>query len=57
MITPGYAGFGQSTIPAGPLSLDALVPQVAAVIDDVGNGPVDLLGSSQKRVAQPRTAC
>ncbi|WP_242454644.1 alpha/beta fold hydrolase [Bailinhaonella thermotolerans] len=56
VITPDYAGAGQSTIPDGPLSLDVLVSQVAAVIDDAGGGPVDLLGTSLGAVVSAATA-
>ncbi|MGI5327732.1 alpha/beta fold hydrolase [Actinomadura nitritigenes] len=56
VITPDYAGAGHSTVPDGPLSLDLLVDQVAAVISDAGDSPVDLLGTSLGAVVAAATA-
>ncbi|UTH76124.1 alpha/beta fold hydrolase [Chromobacterium sp. IIBBL 290-4] len=47
VVLPNYGGNGGSTLPPGPLRLDTLVEQIAAVIDDASpEQPVDLLGDS-----------
>ncbi|NGN68773.1 alpha/beta fold hydrolase [Streptomyces sp. A7024] len=56
VITPDYAGAGASTVPDGPLSLDTLVDQAAAVIKDAADEPVDLLGTSLGAVVAAATA-
>lgn len=56
VITPDYAGSGRSTVPEGPISLDLLVEQAAAVIEDAADEPVDLLGTSLGAVVAAATA-
>lgn len=56
VITPDYAGAGRSTLPEGPLSVELLAGQVAAVVTDYGEGPVDLLGTSLGAVVAAATA-
>ncbi|KNB50842.1 alpha/beta fold hydrolase [Streptomyces caatingaensis] len=56
VVTPDFAGAGNSTIPNGPLSLDLLVAQAVAVIKDSADGPVDLLGTSLGAVVAAATA-
>jgi pimeloyl-ACP methyl ester carboxylesterase len=46
VITPDYAGSGQTTAPAGGLTLDLLVDQVTAAARDATSGSVDLVGFS-----------
>ncbi|MER7176148.1 alpha/beta fold hydrolase [Streptomyces mesophilus] len=46
VVTPDYAGSGASTIPDGPLQLEVLVQQAAAVARTAAEEPVDLLGHS-----------
>jgi pimeloyl-ACP methyl ester carboxylesterase len=46
VITPDYSGSGDTVDHGGPLTLDRLVDQVAAVIEDVGGESVDLAGLS-----------
>lgn len=46
VILPDYAGSGQTSQPAGPLSVELLAQQVAAVAAAASDGPVDLLGYS-----------
>jgi pimeloyl-ACP methyl ester carboxylesterase len=46
VITPDYAGSGQTTAPAGELTLDLLVDQVTAAARDATTGRVDLVGFS-----------
>ncbi|NRQ35812.1 alpha/beta hydrolase [Nonomuraea sp. NN258] len=56
VITPDYGGSGQSTLLPGPISLELLVEQAAAVIRDATDGPVDLLGCSLGAVVASATA-
>jgi pimeloyl-ACP methyl ester carboxylesterase len=48
VILPDYAGSGLTVQPAGPLAVDMLAEQVAAVAEvaAIADGPVDLLGFS-----------
>jgi pimeloyl-ACP methyl ester carboxylesterase len=46
VITPDYAGSGQTTAPPGELTVDLLVEQVAAVTSDAATGPADVVGFS-----------
>jgi pimeloyl-ACP methyl ester carboxylesterase len=46
VITPDYAGSGETTAPVGDLTLDLLVNQVTAATRDAATGPVDLVGFS-----------
>lgn len=46
VVTPDYAGSGETTAPAGRLTLDLLVDQVAAAARDAVSDPVDLVGFS-----------
>lgn len=46
VITPDYAGSGQTTAPDGELTLDLLVDQVTAAARDATTGKVDLVGFS-----------
>src|SRR6185437_14137150 len=56
VITPDYAGCGRSTIPVGPLSLELLTEQIAAVARHATQGPVDLLGDSLGAAVAAATA-
>lgn len=56
VISPNYAGCGNSTIPNGDLALDVLVEQIAGTIRHASNGPVDLLGDSLGAVVAAATA-
>ncbi len=56
VICPDYAGSGRSTIPAGDLSLDILVEQIAATIRQTAHGQADLLGDSLGAVVAAATA-
>ncbi|AMP12770.1 alpha/beta fold hydrolase [Collimonas pratensis] len=56
VISPNYAGCGNSTIPAGDLTLDVLVEQIAATIRHASDSPVDLLGDSLGAVVAAATA-
>ncbi len=56
VITPDYAGSGKSTLPEGPLNLELLTEQIAAVARDATQGPVDLLGDSLGAVVAAATA-
>jgi pimeloyl-ACP methyl ester carboxylesterase len=51
VITPDYAGSGRTTAPAGELTVDLLVEQVAAAATDAATGPVDVVGFSLGAVA------
>ncbi|MDX3233301.1 alpha/beta hydrolase [Streptomyces sp. ME19-01-6] len=46
VVLPDYTGSGQTTEPAGPLSVPMLEAQIAAVIEQAADEPVDLLGYS-----------
>ncbi|WP_062208260.1 alpha/beta fold hydrolase [Streptomyces sp. NBRC 109706] len=46
VITPDLSGTERTTDAGGPLTVEGLAAQVAAVIEDAGVGPVDLLGFS-----------
>lgn len=46
VVLPDLAGSGQTTDPGGPLTLELLVAQVAAVVGDAATGPVDVVGFS-----------
>ncbi|GAA2709309.1 MULTISPECIES: alpha/beta hydrolase [Streptomyces] len=46
VITPDLSGAGATTDAGAPLTVDGLARQVLAVIEDAGEGPVDLLGFS-----------
>lgn len=46
VVLPEYAGSGQTTDPGGPLEVDALAAQVAAVADDLGLERYHLAGFS-----------
>ncbi|MFC0848251.1 alpha/beta fold hydrolase [Streptomyces noboritoensis] len=46
VITPNYSGSGRTKDNGEPLTVDAVVEQVAAAIRDAGTGPVDLVGWS-----------
>jgi pimeloyl-ACP methyl ester carboxylesterase len=46
VILPDYAGSGQTLEPAGPLSLELLAGQIAAVTQQAADEPVDLVGYS-----------
>lgn len=46
VITPDYSGSGETVDGGGPLTLDLLVDQVVAVVEDVGGEPIDLAGLS-----------
>ncbi|MEQ1974788.1 alpha/beta hydrolase [Xenorhabdus sp. SGI240] len=46
VIIPDYAGCGNSELPSETLTIEHLVEQVAAVIEDSSNFPVDLVGVS-----------
>lgn len=56
VISPDYAGCGNSTIPPGDLQLETLVEQIAATIRHASDGPVDLLGDSLGAVVAAATA-
>lgn len=56
VITPDYAGCGESTIPDGPLSLELLIEQIAAVARDASPAPLDFLGDSLGAVVAAATA-
>ncbi|MEO6921577.1 MAG: alpha/beta hydrolase [Collimonas sp.] len=56
VISPDYAGCGNSTIPPGDLTLDILVEQIAGTIRHAADGPVDLLGDSLGAVVAAATA-
>ncbi|WKU48141.1 alpha/beta fold hydrolase [Streptomyces sp. VNUA116] len=44
--TLDLSGAGETTDDGGPLTVEGLAAQVAAVIEDAGTGPADLLGFS-----------
>jgi pimeloyl-ACP methyl ester carboxylesterase len=46
VILPDYAGSGQTLEPAGPLTVELLAEQVAAVTNQAADEPVDLVGYS-----------
>jgi pimeloyl-ACP methyl ester carboxylesterase len=46
VVTPDYAGSGRTTAPDGALTLDLLVQQIVAAIEDAVTAPVDVLGFS-----------
>lgn len=46
VISPDYAGSGETTGPADELTLDLLVEQMVAAIEHAATGPVDLMGFS-----------
>ena len=46
VISPDYAGSGETPLPVGPLELELLVDQVVAAARSGGAGPVDLVGFS-----------
>ncbi|MFI6773307.1 alpha/beta fold hydrolase [Nocardia sp. NPDC050412] len=46
VVTPDYAGSGGTTAPEGRLTLDLLVQQIIAAIEDSSTGQVDLVGFS-----------
>ncbi|MEU5051397.1 alpha/beta hydrolase [Streptomyces sp. NPDC021096] len=46
VITPDLSGTERTTDDGGPLTVEGLAAQVIAVIEDAGEGPVDLLGFS-----------
>jgi pimeloyl-ACP methyl ester carboxylesterase len=46
VILPDYAGSGQTPAGDGPLTVELLAGQIAAVADAAADGPVDLLGYS-----------
>jgi pimeloyl-ACP methyl ester carboxylesterase len=46
VVLPDYAGSGQTTEPGGPLTLELLTEQIAAVAVAAADGPVDLVGYS-----------
>ncbi|GAA1963584.1 alpha/beta fold hydrolase [Kitasatospora viridis] len=56
VLAPDYAGSGGSTVPDGPLDLDLLTTQAAAVITDAATGPVDVVGVSLGAVVAAATA-
>ena len=56
VITPDYAGSGESTLPESGLTLDLAVAQIVAVIDHTSDGPVDLVGESLGAVVAAATA-
>jgi pimeloyl-ACP methyl ester carboxylesterase len=56
VISPDYAGCGNSTIPPGDLMLETLIEQIAATIRHASDGPVDLLGDSLGAVVAAATA-
>ncbi|MCF2526506.1 alpha/beta fold hydrolase [Yinghuangia soli] len=46
VVTPDFAGSGETSDPGGNLGLELLAAQVLAAADDAVDGPVDLLGFS-----------
>jgi pimeloyl-ACP methyl ester carboxylesterase len=56
VVTPDYAGSGNTSAPAGELTVDLLADQVAAAALDAVAGPVDLLGFSLGAVVAARLA-
>lgn len=46
VVLPDYVGSGETVEPAGPLSVEILAGQVAAVAEQAVEGPVDLVGYS-----------
>jgi pimeloyl-ACP methyl ester carboxylesterase len=56
VVLPDYAGSGVSTLPDGDLSLDLAVAQIAAVIRDAADTPIDLLGDSLGAMVSAATA-
>ncbi len=46
VVLPDYAGSGATVEPSGPLEVDVLAGQIAAVAERSADGPVDLLGYS-----------
>jgi pimeloyl-ACP methyl ester carboxylesterase len=56
VISPDYAGCGDSTLPDGDFELGVLVEQITAAIRHAGNGPVDLVGDSLGAVVAAATA-
>ena len=46
VILPDYAGSGQTAAENGPLTVELLAGQIAAVADAAADGPVDLVGYS-----------
>jgi pimeloyl-ACP methyl ester carboxylesterase len=46
VVLPDYAGSGQTLEPAGPLSVETLAAQIAAVAEAAADAPVDLVGYS-----------
>ncbi|OTA17367.1 carboxylesterase [Xenorhabdus vietnamensis] len=46
VIIPDYAGCGDSELPSGTVTIEHLAEQIAAVIEDSSNIPVDLVGVS-----------
>jgi pimeloyl-ACP methyl ester carboxylesterase len=46
VVLPDYAGSGETTDAGGPLSVELLAAQIAAVADAAVDGPVDLVGYS-----------
>lgn len=46
VVTPDLSGTERTSDDGGPLTVEALAAQVIAVIEDAGDGPVDLLGFS-----------
>lgn len=56
VFVPDYAGSAESTIGDDELTLDLLVAQATAVIEDAAAGPVDLVGFSMGAVVAAATA-
>ncbi len=46
VILPDFAGCGETTDDGGPLTPEILAGQIIAVIEEAGDGPVDLVGFS-----------
>lgn len=51
VIRPNFSGSGETVDAGGPLSVDDIADQIAAVIDEAADQPVDLLGFSLGAVA------
>jgi pimeloyl-ACP methyl ester carboxylesterase len=46
VVLPDYAGSGETLLPDGPLTVELLAGQIAAVVEHAADEPVDLLGYS-----------
>lgn len=55
-IIPGYSGSSLTPLPDGELHIDLLVDQIAGVIEDAVDGPVDLFGISTGAVVAAAVA-